>query len=188
MFQSTPARGGRRRNPDVAAGRQFQSTPARGGRRIIMGLMRPDWLGFNPRPHAAGDNSESSISPFEYVSIHARTRRATSSSAIRSNQRIEFQSTPARGGRPRVEPRLSILPMFQSTPARGGRQVSATQQPVASSFNPRPHAAGDVIGPAGLAARLQFQSTPARGGRRSAPPMASTYCPFQSTPARGGRP
>ena len=56
LFQSTPARGGRRPSGiDWSSSSMFQSTPARGGR---LGFDRPRLLPttcFNPRPHAAGD-------------------------------------------------------------------------------------------------------------------------------------
>ncbi len=56
---------------------RFQSTPARGGRRRSRPRTRLSRR-FNPRPHAAGDDLACGYdAPGVRVSIHARTRRAT---------------------------------------------------------------------------------------------------------------
>ena len=125
MFQSTPARGGRRRGTvDASSAGTFQSTPARGGRprrtgrradidRVSIhartrratatpiGNPRIAHDCFNPRPHAAGDQSLGRLPRATlHVSIHARTRRATIRLPAGLRRLIVFQSTPARGGRP----------------------------------------------------------------------------------------
>ena len=120
MFQSTPARGGRRSvaATSIDAVIEFQSTPARGGRRSV-GSLGASALG---------------------VSIHARARRATIAIPVRLAKVRRFQSTPARGGRrsslDNAQHPVSIHARarratcgrhigakltFQSTPARGGR-------------------------------------------------------------------
>ena len=142
-FQSTPARGGRRNMLicEYCGQREFQSTPARGGRH-----------------HRSAD-----CAVHAWVSIHARTRRATAAvwSVVTSQL---FQSTPARGGRPTARRKSAPASKFQSTPARGGRQglrrsrqggtgfsIHARTRRATprrwglsqTCFNPRPHAAGD---------------------------------------------
>jgi len=77
----------------------------------------------------------------------------------------EFQSTPARGGRPAGNTILVGVVLFQSTPARGGRQHRGATVPKHPGFNPRPRAAGDFSLPLPFAGFVSFQSTPARGGR-----------------------
>jgi len=166
LFQSTPAHGGRlhlpckpvRRNSfnprphtagDIADHRRddvffwFQSTPAHGGRHAEQ-TMQKLLKGFNPRPHTAGDPGPNVV-PVSVpgVSIHARTRRATSLPATNSLERAQvsihartrratsifeitcqtmmFQSTPAHGGRRFVFCHFARVAVFQSTPAHGGR-------------------------------------------------------------------
>ena len=119
---------------------------------------------FNPRPHAAGDVWENRFWP----------------------RLIEFQSTPARGGR-RISPRGGHLVLvFQSTPARGGRLETLTQgerEHVSIHARTR-RATPGVLG--GRSVR-SFQSTPARGGRHRDVDEIGNRAKFQSTPARGGR-
>ena len=98
---------------------------------------------FNPRPHAAGDPRPARPCRATCVSIHARTRRATSSFVAKQSG-LQFQSTPARGGRRRAVPGPAPPRVFQSTPARGGRPPPRLAAPRRVCFNPRPHAAGDV--------------------------------------------
>ena len=122
MFQSTPARGGRR-NPlwMPICQHLFQSTPARGGRhhsafyRVV-----PSEVSIHARARRATSRGGEILRGL-CVSIHARARRATRAGS-RALQMNEFQSTPARGGRPRDHELAS--------PSR--------------SFNPRPRAAGDL--------------------------------------------
>ena len=191
----------------------FQSTPARGGRRRRPRIRCDSSDRFNPRPHAAGDaarctrsaarrmvsihartrratHADRSRGSCRYVSIHARTRRATADRMPSTATVRSFQSTPARGGR-LAEPDSTIpnRAMFQSTPARGGRPgiIGATCD-VDARFNPRPHAAGDSRLSCQSSPSQMFQSTPARGGRRSRCQHGARSQSFQSTPARGGRP
>ena len=142
----------------------FQSTPARGGRPLQLRV----WA------------------PRHYVSIHARTRRATFRRSTAGADSL-FQSTPARGGRQRRTPRC-----------RGWE----------SCFNPRPHAAGDdgvrtisgtlrvsihartrrATDAAGDEVAACAVSIHARTRRATFVPAANYSVPrFQSTPARGGR-
>ena len=56
----------------------FQSTPARGGRRRLPGGSSASWSCFNPRPREAGDAAIlADFHIHKEVSIHARARRAT---------------------------------------------------------------------------------------------------------------
>ncbi len=129
MFQSTPPRGGRRRDDlswamvsiharaggDHGIRHRFQSTPPRGG--------RPRQRSFNPRPRAGGDMS---VSCETRVSIHAPARGAT------EMPMDEFD--PCRG---------ATLQCFNPRPRAGGDQVDAGRLMVSISFNPRPRAGGD---------------------------------------------
>ena len=76
--------------------------------------------GFNPRPHAEGDNPQTPAQGKSFVSIHALTRRATP-----------------------VDCSTIEVSLFQSTPSRGGRRWSANLETLLCCFNPRPHAEGD---------------------------------------------
>jgi len=102
-----------------------------------------------------------------FVSIHARARRATFTTPEEGSA-IEFQSTPARGGRhndaQELTPgdRVSIhararratgktpcgsVCVIVSIHARARRATGHTDElnPLWNSFNPRPRAAGDVL-------------------------------------------
>ena len=100
-------------------------------------------FGFNPRPRAAGDGEPLGWRGGGEVSIHARARRATVAGPRTKLASSAFQSTPARGGRRQLSPRVPRALPFQSTPARGGRHVLRRQHSPSCSFNPRPRAAGD---------------------------------------------
>ena len=209
----------------------FQSTPARGGRRASYRL-QPLRKCFNPRPHAAGDTPANDPAPWGHVSIHARTRRATSRHCAHATRALRFNPRPHAAG--------------------DGEDFRLRGR--AKRFNPRPHAAGDPLaarldvgdyvvsihartrratprfpfrprmGNVSIHARTRrathsfgyctifdsFQSTPARGGRLRATrfgclldcfnprphaagdlitdPTCNRLVMFQSTPARGGRP
>ncbi len=146
-FQSTPARGGRRHLQSLTCGRLcgfnprpraagdpgyaarvswmsagFNPRPRAAGDDPSFGDGSTSRRSFNPRPRAAGDVACSRVNSGPFVSIHARARRATSPVRQRFGVRLQFQSTPARGGRPGTQPQ-SI--------------------PLACRFNPRPRAAGD---------------------------------------------
>ena len=97
----------------------FQSTPARGGRRRI--ATTANRAGFNPRPHAAGDAATvvqrarlACFNPRPHAAGDASNPSATVPACM-------FQSTPARGGRRQPTSPQPAPTMFQSTPARGGR-------------------------------------------------------------------
>ncbi len=210
MFQSTPARGGRRvHRPTVAprvvvsiharAGRAtraptsgytspkaFQSTPARGGRRYPLrhaqgkALVSIHARAGRATPHSAQPR------PPQAVSIHARAGRATRACGACSG-RWQFQSTPARGGRRCIFADPGRAPTFQSTPARGGRPRTRPRcPPVARRFNPRPRGAGDATTFTDFRDAMMFQSTPARGGRPGRLPHLPYVGPV-SIHARAGR-
>ena len=162
---------------------------------------------FNPRPHAAGDIIDGDLACHYLVSIHARTRRATLSTAI-LRATTSFQSTPARGGRHYRRRSCVPLPRFNPRPhAAGDVDLKITAVDVDVSIHARTRRATMALPKKSLAER--FQSTPARGGRRDGtagsgaarrfnprPHAAGDQTPaeyttprgsFQSTPARGGR-
>jgi len=101
-------------------------------------------VGFNPRPHTAGDLFGRPCRCVGAVSIHARTRRATS-----------------------VNSSFLLRTSFQSTPAHGGRRGQILLWPAAACFNPRPHTAGDTTKDWTRCYTRLFQSTPAHGGRHA---------------------
>ncbi len=188
-FQSTPPRGGRR--PLRRYARQALSVsihaPARGAttphdQRVELRA------GFNPRPRAGGD--------------------ASTSAEIAG--RVEFQSTPPRGGRPRralTTRRQSAVSIhapargatsacdahacgraFQSTPPRGGRPaMRAAIGATASRFNPRPRAGGDrVHGSTLRRLRLVSIHAPARGATSHAAMRIVGRIGFNPRPRAGG--
>ena len=185
LFQSTPARDGRRPEHDfLDAGPEFQSTPARDGR----------------------PSSPTRTRPIRSVSIHARARRATQSSRMWCAT-SRFQSTPARDGRPGMASCCVRDDWFQSTPARDGRPVSCCRKASRFCFNPRPRATGDKANAAAVLAYTvsihararratmhfsrqvnlqEFQSTPARDGRRSATRAWLTMRCFNPRPRATG--
>ena len=105
----------------------------------------------------------------DFVSIHARTRRATQMNYI-AEIALKFQSTPARGGRQASASRKSSATKFQSTPARGGRRVQEFDGNASERcFNPRPHAAGDgSLGGESLFAADCFNPRPHAAGDAAA--------------------
>ena len=121
---------------------------------------------FNPRPHAAGDGCDTDVTAEAQVSIHARTRRATPAAALAAKAASMFQSTPARGGRPRSGGDPTRLEV--SIHARTRRAT------IAASARSRP---GDMVS---IHART-------RRATQLAPAMRMVAESFQSTPARGGR-
>ena len=166
---------------------------------------------FNPRPHAAGDARSIPQWVEGQVSIHARTRRATAGTNPAATSMAGFNPRPHAAGDPRIGQHRTRAREFQSTPARGGRPGRRRAgNPLIPCFNPRPHAAGDDGMGRSWCSRRVFQSTPARGGRRHlraddrrivhvsihARTRRATWGNndakhiklFQSTPARGGRP
>ena len=171
-FQSTPARGGRRRSAanSIALVNWFQSTPARGGRRWRRIGCGGNTGSFNPRPHAAGDGQggvkarRCDVFVFQSTparggrpargqrhrsslvrrSIHARTRTLHRVHAPRYPD-SGFQSTPARGGRHSRVARLGAHSgvSIHARTRRATRMYRCRREAYRSSFNPRPHAAGD---------------------------------------------
>ena len=124
-------------------------------------------MGFNPRPHAAGDCGPA----------NARQRAPT------------FQSTPAHGGRPsRPCRKAGDRRCFNPRPhAAGDGRLTSLKLIRRHGFNPRPHAAGDLAG-IGHRQHVEAVSIHARTRRATCRPWQSEAASaFQSTPARGGR-
>ncbi len=164
MFQSTPPRGGRRHyQVDILYERIVSiHAPARGA-TIVTGKLPGDHRVSIHAPARGGHKKKGKGGKGDMVSIHAPARGATllhlfvfpcgsfnprpraGATQLKAfcGARIEFQSTPRRGGRPPTSGRRCNMIQFQSTPPRGGR----------------PRACGP------LPVFLRFQSTPPRGGR-----------------------
>ncbi len=122
-FQFTPARGGRHKLLAFAFEflLTFQFTPARGGRQIMFKVINIlIQVSIHARAWRATESAQvdNDLVP---VSIHARAWRATLY-AEQTGHAVQFQFTPARGGRPVC--------------------VSATRID-ANGFNSRPRVAGD---------------------------------------------
>ena len=119
---------------------------------------------FNPRPHTAGDSVCRWACRLLYVSIHARTRRATSLGRSGFfSARVSIHARTRRATRAGCM--VCKASVFQSTPAHGGRRRIDTVAAARQCFNPRPHTAGDVLAYRAPVGPLLFQSTPAHGGR-----------------------
>jgi len=105
---------------------------------------------------------------FLYVSIHARTRRATLFG--RPCRCVGAVSIHARTRRATCSVFQLTAKAMVSIHART-RRATFMQQSFwcpQKSFNPRPHTAGDVHAAEFLVSSKEFQSTPAHGGRRRA--------------------
>ena len=188
----------------------FQSTPARGGRLPRDRIDSTPRVCFNPRPRAAGDLIMSERSTLlNRVSIHARARRATMANCW-TMMANEFQSTPARGGRPLRTPIVHSLFSFNPRPRAAGDIEYAHTLSHTPGFNPRPRAAGDlevfdsqhrdaVVSIHASARRATsnalrpndlercFNPRPRAAGDLETEAMCRRCMVFQSTPARGGR-
>ena len=100
----------------------FQSTRPRGARPSVLQLVRGVWNVFqSTRPRGARLPEWSVMSVEEYVSIHAPTGGATSTSVIVVSS-SPFQSTRPRGARLSTDPSASTYRLFQSTRPRGARR------------------------------------------------------------------
>ena len=99
MFQSTPARGGRRRHERLAGiFEMFQSTPARGGRRAaVLGGSQDEAVSIHARTRRATASCVVK-SCFRAVSIHARTRRATTTLKLSGRRPWRFNPRPHAAG------------------------------------------------------------------------------------------
>ncbi len=86
--------------------------------------------------------------------------------------RYQFQSTPPRGGRPRVRSvGKRAIHVSIHAPAWGATWLDPRCWPRSMRFNPRPRVGGDRRGVEFILLDVLFQSTPPRGGR---PPQATT--------------
>ena len=106
--------------PHAATTRRFQFTRARGARPDAQGAAQGP-AGFNSRAHGARDTTNDRLSAAVYVSIHARTGRATK--LAEREDGTGLVSIHARTGRattPSSRSQPSSM-MFQFTRARGAR-------------------------------------------------------------------
>ncbi len=99
----------------------FQSTPARSGRRDIRPVERGHAEGFNPRPREAGDDGMTNFRKGWRVSIHARAKRATTLVLLAPRVQDRFNPRPREAGDHQRPDGLLGRLQFQSTPARSGR-------------------------------------------------------------------
>ena len=164
-FQSTPPRGGRRRQRQRCWRMNPVSihAPARGATPQPACPMH-SVLRFNPRPRAGGD-----ICP--------------SPTALKFTR---FQSTPPRGGRRRPLRHILDDGLFQSTPPRGGRPDSACGTMPGVQVSIHAPARGATVLPWRLTMPMVFQSTPPRGGRPDSFPCPRKLLSFNPRPRAGG--
>ena len=99
---------------------------------------------FDPRPHARGDVSPQFRSEVAKVSIHAPTRGATPAILAILDREAEFRSTPPREGRPLiVNSEWGAFEVSIHAPTRVATPRSLGFPRGVHSFDPRPHARGD---------------------------------------------
>ena len=141
-FNPRPRAGGDREKKDPAAAFDVSiHAPARGATaenpRAVLQRGR-----FNPRPRAGGDRSAMGLWSAAVVSIHAPARGATNPPCLAADRAV-FQSTPPRGGRPRLVVPPSPVSRFNPRPRAGGDCKTGRSVPAFGCFNPRPRAGGD---------------------------------------------
>ena len=180
-FRSTPPREGR---PDscpafLLLSRGFDPRPHARGDDPRVGEWAPQ-RSFDPRPHARGDAPRCEHGAEPVVSIHAPTRGATSAALSHGPCSAVSIHAPTRGATlpPAGAPtRGAGLPVYVKVsihaPTRG-----ATGDSVGSSksrgFDPRPHARGDEL----------FRSTPPRETDQLIPALARDIVSIHA-PTRG---
>ena len=139
--------------------------PTRGATRL--GWLWPtDAKGFDPRPHARGDN----LRVCEFISW------------------LKFRSTPPREGRLRGgDVQLAFEEVSIHAPTRGATPPRSMIPACTRGFDPRPHARGDSI--LGSKVTCLFSFDPRPHARGDACVMRRPTLPrlFRSTPPREGR-
>ena len=186
-FQSTPAHDGRQQlvwAENVV--RKFQSTPAHDGRRKIMLLYDVYYyVSIHARTRrATAKRFRAAVTG--YVSIHARTRRATQK-AVSLPTASMFQSTPAHDGRQEACRSRCRSRSFNPRPHTTGDGSRVLFCPSRACFNPRPHTTGDAR-PLALTTAADVVSIHARTRRATKwQRLQSARKLFQSTPAHDGR-
>ena len=187
----------------------FQFTPLREGRRDAFGYS-PILTHFNSRPSARGDVKTMNNPPFDYISIHAPPRGATSLSAHITNCNL-FQFTPLREGRlatiynfdpsifisihapPRGATRARLqyslsYGLFQFTPLREGRPDCQCVQPILLfiSIHAPPRGATGLPHHVRRAGYISIHAPP-RGATSDLVETQNVVDVFQFTPLREGR-
>ncbi len=97
---------------------------------------------FNPRPYERGDDTPSFLDIMQSISIHAPTRGATRRRADEALATLISIHAPTRGATHHpIHQRQRLI--FQSTPLREGRPCFRQDRARWSNFNPRPYERGD---------------------------------------------
>ena len=122
-------------------------------------------LYFNSRPSARGDDGYAPCEVIFFISIHAPPRGATARKAA-SAKAVEFQFTPLREGRRRLDVIGDIASDFNSRPSARGDPKTATKKEEKNHISI--HA-------------------PPRGATRACRFLVFCGFPFQFTPLREGR-
>ena len=165
MFQSTPPRGRRLRQPVYQTGQhKFQSTPPRGRRRSCQAVNC--WIrSFNPRLREGGDVTE----------IIGLCRCQV------------FQSTPPRGRRRDQFEFDKLIVRFNPRLREGGDMYQKSAAHMQIGFNPRLREGGDMVFKCGLRRTGVSIHASAREATASLCGTCERFL-FQSTPPRGRRP
>ena len=142
IFQSTLPREERPYLKSLSSfSRLFQSTLPR-EERLRADRVFKTLLYFNPRSHERSDDSTYKLDGLSYISIHAPTRGATKSQALKV-MRFGFQSTLPREERHNLTPEVMQWKSFQSTLPREERLKQWRVLKRHYNFNPRSHERSD---------------------------------------------
>ncbi len=209
QFRSTPPRGGRQPAPHVRLMATPVSihAPARGATQsnIIAGAGP---TGFDPRPRAGGDLTQSKPMRPQYV-FRSTPPRGGRHHSLRSLKMVLcFDPRPRAGGDDTIKAYEAAIRVSIHAPARGATCAAGTtggmvavsihapargathphgKAAVARVFRSTPPRGGRPVTRADVNAVRMFRSTPPRGGRRWVRSRMDHSHQFRSTPPRGGR-
>ena len=187
MFQSTPPRGRRLRQPVYQTGQhKFQSTPPRGRRRSCQAVNC--WIrSFNPRLREGGDSLSPSRPP-AVACFNPRLREGGDVTEIIGLCRCQvFQSTPPRGRRRDQFEFDKLIVRFNPRLREGGDMYQKSAAHMQIGFNPRLREGGDMVFKCGLRRTGVSIHASAREATASLCGTCERFL-FQSTPPRGRRP
>ena len=141
---------------------------------------------FNSRPSARGDNFRLRIFTNRILFQFTPLREGRPTVVSRYSRRSRFQFTPLREGRPAPKHWYSYNKKFQFTPLREGRQNCEGQRSGIPNFNSRPSARGDYYVLGIINSNTISIHAPPRGA--TVLKADSLYnLTFQFTPLREGR-
>ena len=165
----------------------FQFTPLREGRRRDPAVLQCEAISIHAPAGGATEALYSCVSD-TIISIHAPAGGATLGLLLERNEVILFQFTPLREGRRgKLFCGLCGAPIFQFTPLREGRRAACAPADALHHFNSRPCGRGDLP-PVHHGQREKRISIHApAGGATARPENCTITLKFQFTPLREGR-